>query len=452
MGSIAPQPCRAQGPVCYRPPMSADQVAAKREALDAALHSEEFDDALHLYDELDSLESTEPRWPHRKGDLYRRIGHSDAACTSYAIAVERYSALGFVARAAALAKLIVRLDPSREAVLSRVDAEPAKALHRQERGERAPLKERALPLVAKESAEDEVRFVDVGNETMDLDLSGLELVDETALNEDDLIFLDDPHDVGEKPRRRKSEDLARLPAMPLFAEIPSEALSLLLIECSLVELQKDDLLVRKDEVADALYVICEGEAEVQSDARHKRVRIHEGDVVGESCLLDDVKRQADVRAVGPLSALRISKTTLDTTVNAHPEVGHVLEELLSRRLVANFLHTSPMFAAFDSDSRQQLARLFELRSASFGTRLLEKGKRSDGVYIVLLGQLAVSDDLLGPGGIVGQRSLLVHEPSANTVECVTDAMLLRLPRERFTELASMYPPVLATLTELMSAE
>ncbi|MFT5354833.1 MAG: CRP/FNR family cyclic AMP-dependent transcriptional regulator, partial [Polyangiales bacterium] len=269
---------------------------------------------------------------------------------------------------------------------------------------------------------------------------------------DDLILLDDPHDVGEEPRRRKSQDLARLPAMPLFAEIPAEALSRLLRESTLVELQEDDLLIRTGEAADALYIICEGEAQVQATFRDKPVRIREGDVVGTSCLLNDVRRQADVCAVSSLSALRISKATLDETVKAHPEVGHVLEELLSRRLVANFLQTSPMFAAFDSESRQQLARLFELRSASFGTQLLEKGKRSDGVYIVLIGQLAVSDDLLGPGGIVGQRSLLVHEPSEDTVECVTDVMLLRLPRERFAELASMYPPVLATLTELIDSK
>lgn len=428
--------------------MSADLVATKREALNAALHAKEFDVALGLYDELDALEETEPRWPHRKGDLYRRIGHDAAACTAYTIAVERYSALGFVARAAALAKLIVRLDPAREAVLERVDVEPAKAIHRQERGERTSLKERAQPLVATEGADDEVRFADVAD-SVDLDLSGLGL---SAPPPPMASLTDDPHDVGEQPRRRKSEDLARLPAMPLFAEIPKEAVSRLLIECTLVELQEDELLIRTDEPADALYIICEGEAQVLARFRDQPVRIEEGDVVGTSCLLDDVTRRADVCAMTPLTALRISKSTLDETVKAHPEVGQVLEELLSRRLVANFLQTSPMFAAFDSESRQQLSRLFELRSASFGTRLLEKGKRSDGVYIVLIGQLAVSDDLLGPGGIVGQRSLLVHEPSEDTVECVTDAMLLRLPRERFAELASLYPPVLATLTELIMKE
>ncbi|MFK8002400.1 MAG: Crp/Fnr family transcriptional regulator [Polyangiales bacterium] len=429
--------------------MSADLVATKREALNAALHAKEFDVALGLYDELDVLEETEPRWPHRKGDLYRRIGHDAAACTAYTIAVERYSALGFVARAAALAKLIVRLDPAREAVLDRVDVEPAKAIHRQERGERAPLKERALPLVPTDSADDEVRFADVAD-SVELDLRGLGLSDPPPPMAPSIA--DDPHDVGKEPRRRKSEDLARLPAMPLFAEIPAEAVSRLLIECTLVELQEDDLLIRIDEPADALYIICEGEAQVLARFRDQPVRIQEGDVVGTSCLLDDVTRRADVCAMTPLTALRISKSTLDETVKAHPEVGHVLEELLSRRLVANFLQTSPMFAAFDAESRQQLSRLFELRSASFGTQLLEKGKRSDGVYIVLIGQLAVSDDLLGPGGIVGQRSLLVHEPSEDTVECVTDAMLLRLPRERFAELASLYPPVLATLTELIQNE
>jgi CRP-like cAMP-binding protein len=77
------------------------------------------------------------------------------------------------------------------------------------------------------------------------------------------------------------------------------------------------------------------------------IRVGEGDVVGEGCLLDEGQRQADVRAETPLMALRIEKEKLDDVTRRHPAIGDALFQLLARRLVMNLMHASPLFAAFE---------------------------------------------------------------------------------------------------------
>jgi CRP-like cAMP-binding protein len=129
-----------------------------------------------------------------------------------------------------------------------------------------------------------------------------------------------------------------------------------------------------------------------------------------------------------------------------------LLELLTRRLLGNLVRTSTLFAAFDQATRLELARLFEVRRADAGTRLIELGKRSDGLYVLLAGHLEVetaSETIaLGAGATVGERSLLSREPASASVRAVSDCLLLRLPASRFGELAAMYPPVLAHLADL----
>ena len=76
------------------------------------------------------LRPDEARWPHRKGDLLRRMGRKDDAVVAYERAVELYANKGFIERAAATAKLMLAIDPSRADALERLEAETADALQR----------------------------------------------------------------------------------------------------------------------------------------------------------------------------------------------------------------------------------------------------------------------------------------------------------------------------------
>lgn len=435
-----------------------------RASLDKALRKERFTEALDLYAELERAEPDEPRWPHRHGDLLRRLGKERHAIDAYTRAVARYAGRGFVARAAAMAKVILQIDESRIDVLESVDPEAARRMLQEKRkrysedqpaaAPRMSMVDSAPMLVLDEDAdEDEVRFLEIDeDEAIEIEVSDAELAPREPkprstleLDADDLVFLD----LDDEPERAHASILAELPSTPLFADVPQEVLQRLLMDAELSEASEGTPLLREGEPSVALYVLVEGQAEVRVPGLPEAIPVGEGDVLGETCLLDDVERRADVVAgPGGVQALRIPKTTLDELVPQHPLLGDVLLELLGRRLISNLLQTSPIFAGFDPGTRREVAALFQLRRAEQGMVLIAAGKRSDGLYCTLLGDLVIGGELHGPGAVVGQQSLLGQGASEVDVVCESDVLLLRLPAKRFNELAAMYPPVLMYLSEL----
>jgi CRP-like cAMP-binding protein len=446
------------------------RTAKLRDALQQALRKERFPAALAVYDQLAEAEPTEPRWPHRKGDLLRRLNDDASAVRAFERAVDLYATQGFVARAAALAKVILQIDPSRRDILERVDPEAAQRLHREARKSTIdagqPRTIDAAPRRGEQADDTDDDFFPEIDESaaIELVLTPAELAppplpprmslieldpSELEVIEDDVLFVD----VDELPHRRTAEDLAALPATPLLAELPKPVLQRLLAEAELRELEAGAFLIEVGQPSDALFLLVEGRVSVHvPGSTDAPIELGEGELVGESCLLDEVSRRADVVvAPGGVSALRIAKSTLDALVAEHPPLHDLLLELLGRRLLANLLLTSPVFAGFDADTKRELAALFQLRSASKDTVLVERGKRGDGLYCVLLGALEARGERtkrLGPGTVLGQRSLITRQPSSVDVICVTDTLLLRLPAARFNELAATYPPVLMYLSEL----
>ncbi len=437
-------------------------VKKLRDALQKALRKERLQDALVLYGELEEMEPKEPRWPHRRGDLCRRMDEDASAIRCYERAVKRYADLGFVARAAALAKVILQIDPSRTDVLETVSQDEGQRLHRDRVGP-PPLPTKAKPIEeaielapAEDADDDEIRFIDIDEEDAieiritQYDLEPREPTRSTIDDDEEILFID----VDEEPERLSVDVLVEMPSMPLFAELPREVFTQMIADAELVELHKGDTLIEVGAASDSLFVIIEGQAEVRVPNRPEGdpILVGEGDLVGETSLLDDVQRAADVVATGPCQALKIAKASLDTLVEKYPALGTLLLELLSRRLISNLLQTSPVFAAFDVQTRSDLAKMFELRRAAEGTVLVAQGKKSDGLYCTLLGEIefALGDQsrAVGPGAVFGQRSLLSREPSKLDVRCGTEVLLLRLPAKRFNELAALYPPVLMHLSQL----
>ena len=92
-----------------------------RAELSAALKAERLHEALDLYELMEKQLKDEPRWSHRRGDLLQRMGRKADAVLAYERAVDLYAAKGFIARAAALAKVILAIDPTKGEILARVD-------------------------------------------------------------------------------------------------------------------------------------------------------------------------------------------------------------------------------------------------------------------------------------------------------------------------------------------
>ncbi len=443
--------------------MSSSRSRKLRDKLNNALRREHLGEALGHYEALQVVEPNEPRWPHRKGDLLKRLGRPQEAVAAYERAVDMYAEQGFVARAAAMAKVVMGIAPERVDVLQRVNPDAARKLHRSARSavvaadpdaelgenERVTQTKRlavdALLLVADDSAADDLlRFTkppSTGRLTLDLHISDAEVQDR-------------PLTVNGLSERPTAEHLAQLPSMPLFAEVPQLVLARMVKESRLIDLEPGENLIDKGTTADALFALIEGSVQLIRAGGQDVVVLSEGDIVGISCLLDRVHYEGDVTARTKVRALRISKLLLDRLVADHPALSDILIELLGRRLVATLVRSSPMFSSFDNGARTEVAGMFEVRRASEGTAILEAGKRADGLYIPMIGELTAirpSGEEVGSlklGRALGQHSMLTGSPSPLTAKATSDVLVLRMSARRFRELVSAHPKMVAHLEEL----
>ncbi len=591
--------------------MAEDKQTRKlREKLEKLLETNKNEPAVELLAQLMELEPKNVRWAHKRGDLLRKLGKNMDAVTCYEAAVDIYADQGFIARAVAMAKTVLNLDPSRIDILERVDPNAAQQLHRQQRAgaistrpgaagakrhsmvldddlpppptaaapakrhpmlldddapapppptaakrpapvppapaPRAPVPAPPLPALprpvavtkaapaplappapqvqphvqpsaarpAAEPAKPAVRVPRRRPVTLDKlslpppvsrlsapvpsrdvvpaaprapdvaaiygeALGGVEELhadpnapaNETRFSNTpprrgiSLSFTDAeleprqrvPEVESERPEPPSASKLSKLPLFPLFAEVPKDALAEMIAKTDLVELGHGEFVMRKGDPGDVLYGIIEGSVSVIVPGQQTRLTLAEGDVFGESCLLQDEKRHADVVVEGKLVALRISRDVLTQLLGRHPKLAEVLLELLTRRLLGNLLQSSPLFQEFDGAGRRELAAMFEIRRAPSGTMLAIVGKRMDGLYISLTGTLAVNqpgapERIAPPGSMFGQSTLLSNASSQVDIKARVHMIVLRLPASAFTQVAMQYPMILARLAELSASE
>jgi CRP-like cAMP-binding protein len=449
-------------------------VAGKREAEKRIRTLHERLEAAHLQrndelcevilEELETLEPESSRWPHRRGDVLRKLGRTRDALQCYERAVALYAYSGFLPRAIAMAKVMVEIDPASIAVLAKIDPSAARELNRRLRpaAVRAAddddrvarsVSDVAEPLVPIASPPGEHRFSAAPPRAPSIELTEAELEEHVPgpppVPADALLADDSP---------REAERQACLPLLPLFAEIPAQALLELARESELVSLPHGATVVRRGDPADALYGIVDGGVRVIVPGLAERLqpRLRAGDMFGEACLLGNESRRADVEADGALTALRIPKQTLTDLMSQHRGLADVLFEMLTRRLLANFLHTSRLFAELGPSERRAVAAEFELRRARTGTELIVRGKRSDALFITLTGQVEIRGPAgdarrEGAGMMFGHASMLEGSACELGVRTLDTLLVLRLPRQAFSRVAMQYPAILMRLAELEPA-
>jgi CRP/FNR family transcriptional regulator, cyclic AMP receptor protein len=463
-----------------------------RRALDKAIDKDRPKDVIAALAGLEQLERSEPRWPQRLGDALVRSGRKQEAEAAYVRAFDMLVRLGFLPRAVAMGKVIVSINPARSDILDRISQDSARNLRQKPIfvAPAAPKLQPAAPAAnlapappdafdeaieievpdgrlsllpniqppsrvsgakvlepAVDAAQDEVRFDDLTDEEIiELDASDMEAISIAA----ESVVSPAATVVDES-----AEWMSKMSATALFADVSPAALVELIRAAQRLEFRDGETVFRKGAYADALYAIVDGVARVGlPELPVGAIDLAAGQIFGEACLVKSGSRTADVIAMGSLVLLKIATADLHRIMAVHPELSDVLFGLLTGRLIANLLQTSALFADFDAEQRKELARMFEVRRAAAGTVLQETGKRSDGLYLALLGDLEMQEGGLiasvAPGTVFGHTSLLAHTPADRTVTAGSEAVVLRMPASRFGRFAAEFPPALDHLTELAS--
>ncbi|MEO0819810.1 MAG: cyclic nucleotide-binding domain-containing protein [Pseudomonadota bacterium] len=134
-----------------------------------------------------------------------------------------------------------------------------------------------------------------------------------------------------------AETLEGLRDCAIFRSVDAAALKLAVLTGEQLRYYGDEVLFRQDEPGDSVFILLAGRVEVvrqDEDAGEERLIVHlaRGDLVGELSLLCNAPRNATVRALEPVTALRIPRQTFLSLLSDRPEIALALCNLLAMRL------------------------------------------------------------------------------------------------------------------------
>lgn len=248
-----------------------------------------------------------------------------------------------------------------------------------------------------------------------------------------------------------------LPKIPLFSDLPPDAFIALFESCPLRRFEPGDAVIEQGTKGDAFYVICAGGVRVvrtDGESQRELARLDEGAFFGEMALLSEAPRSASVEATQEdTQLLEIGAGVLKELSAKYPSVSTALKKFCRQRLLSNLMQSSALFRPFSKSDRRDLVQKFRARDVRRGEAMIKEGHTSDGLYVVLSGEVDVlvkgrKVASLREGEVFGEMSLLLRSPATATVTAARHTSVLRLPREDFDRIILSHPQVLEHVSEL----
>jgi CRP/FNR family transcriptional regulator, cyclic AMP receptor protein len=166
-----------------------------------------------------------------------------------------------------------------------------------------------------------------------------------------------------------SPDGASWPPGSLVAQLSEPARAALLAAGSPVHFRDDAILVLQGDPGDGLYVLTAGMVKVtvaaESGTETMLAVRSRGDLIGEFAVLDGMPRTATARAVGAVSAIRISRARFDEFGQRYPAA----QATITRSLVAKMRAATERHAAERTwGARERIAQVLYELAADYGER------------------------------------------------------------------------------------
>ncbi|ABD89564.1 cyclic nucleotide-gated ion channel [Rhodopseudomonas palustris] len=121
--------------------------------------------------------------------------------------------------------------------------------------------------------------------------------------------------------------------VPLFSHLTAGDIAHIMQLLQARQMDRDDIVFRRGEVAHAMYFIAEGEAEIElgPDQRGRRIRLGPGHFFGESAVLKRMERSATVRAVSRLRLLVLDANDLRALIAREPGIAKKINKIMHGR-------------------------------------------------------------------------------------------------------------------------
>jgi cAMP-dependent protein kinase regulator len=336
----------------------------------------------------------------KAGDCCAKLGKNDEACRYYDRLVNIFSAEGFVVKAIAVHKLILKINPAFPGGEKRLSL-----LYEKKVAEAGA----ALPVAAKAA----------------------------------------PADSGyRKP--------------PLFSDLSPDEFMAMVERLTPRTAGADVVVVRQGEKGDSIFIIVTGQVSIFRHDEDKNevwiTNLGEGSFFGEFGYFSGQKRFASVKAVEETTLLEVSRKDLEAVIAKHPRVREVLLAFYKERILDTLLAISPLFSVLSPQERARLMKGVSFSSVKRGTAIVREGETGDRMFVIISGEVTVTTEKEGivvplarlkSGDFFGEVAVITGRPRTATVTAETDLGLAEIGGESVDEAIGAHPEIEERLSQFI---
>ncbi|MBN2225183.1 MAG: cyclic nucleotide-binding domain-containing protein [Deltaproteobacteria bacterium] len=326
------------------------------------------------------------------GDCCHKLGRNDEACRYYDRLVDVFSSEGFVVKAIAVHKLILKINPGFSGGEKRLST-----LYEKKIAQTAPV----LPAKGKTAG---------------------------------------PHRDYEKP--------------PLFSDLSHDEFVAVIEKLTPADVGAEGMIIRQGEPGDSIFIVVSGQVSIFRRDEDKNevwiTNLGEGSFFGEFGYFSGQKRFASVKAVEDTTLLEIGRKDLESIIAKHPRVREVMFKFYKERILDTLLAISPLFCVLSPEERGRLMKEVSFSTHKKGTRIVREGEVGDLMYVIISGEVEVATEreamvvplaLLKSGDFFGEVAVITDRPRTATVTAKTDISVAEISKGSVAGAIGKHPEI-----------
>lgn len=316
-----------------------------------AIKKQDWEQARSSLEHLGNIEQDNPQVQLKLGDIHQRLGDHIHAITSYHQSAWILTKQGFLQKALALYKIILRLDPYNTEAINRskelmMELESLKKqsptilsfkTEFEEKVEQKVETEVGLPLGIDEEAEQKIEVIP--------SVIIEDFIERTSYAEEPLVTthpaeLHEQEEVEIQPKTGTSElhqgeeePPSYIPS--LFASLPEDEIKQLIDRVEPQLFPPGQMILEEGDSGDSIFFIKSGHARVVSHILGKELELatlSAGDVFGEVAFLTGRPRTASVIALDMLEVIEFKKFLLEEIFEKYPDILKKLDDFYQCRV------------------------------------------------------------------------------------------------------------------------
>jgi cAMP-dependent protein kinase regulator len=244
----------------------------------------------------------------------------------------------------------------------------------------------------------------------------------------------------------------------LFSDFNQEEFMAVMEKLRHIDVGPDEAIINQEDSGRSIFVIASGEVGVyRGDDRGNDIwvtNLHDGDFFGEFGFFSESKRNATVKSIRETTLLELTKEDVDLLINDHPHIREVLFRFYKERVLDTLLAVSPLFSVLSPEKRRELAGKFSPSFLRQGEIIVTEGEAGDQMYIIQTGEVQMVTEREGEkivlarlkaGDFFGEVSVLTGKPRTATAVAASDVRLASIGREDIRGIVKEYPEILETI-------